>query len=306
MTTKKKVVQSQEAEPTEEEVNEAQARIEALEKKSHQLESLLAAAAQGDHKLVLSKLGVKVAPTAPQPAPQPQSAPQPQPAPQALAATPQGVQSQLDDSQWSQVNQAFAAQNKQIQDLTGALQSAVQEVGILKAEQQSFQLKNAMSVEIKRLIEGGDLPFVEHMDQNKVLSEVMNGLSSFKKTFGYETTIGQVLSEMNAQMKGVFDKYADKMEEQYGSEDDEASNEGEEKEGQVAAEESDEQEKEVPDEERDYEFQEGTPQERGKPGEGTVKLLDPGDEEAKDKLVDDLLEKHLQAKQQGQAQQVEH
>ena len=302
MATKvsKKVDQQQDDDVTPEELERAQMEIAELTKAAQQLRDLKQAAASGDHKLVFSKLGVRVAPSAPQAQPpaQPQPAQnqqgqQPGQAPQ-LGATPQGAGEQLDQSQWQQINAAFSQQNKVLQDTVQALNATKQELSIIKAEQQQTQLKNAMSLEIDQLIKDGDLPFLDHVDKSELLESVVSRLKSFQDTYGYQTTVGQVLSEINKKYENVFDKFVDK---HHDVEDDEGENEDGEVQ-QASDEGEDESQKadsKIPEDEQDYEFtDEGTQADGDK--KPVVKLVDPGDEDAKNDLIDGLLDKHMTAK----------
>ena len=287
-----KKVQAQDVEPTDEEVAAAEEEIEELQRQAQQLRDLRQAAATGDHKLVFNKLGVKVSPQVPQQQPQqqPQQPQQTQQQP-ALEATPQGMQgNQLEDGQWQQINSAFSQQAKQINQLTQLLQKSTQEIGILRAEQQQTQLKNAMGLEIERLMADGEMPFLEGVDKAEVLDGVIRKLEAFKNTYGYETTIAQVLSEMDKSYEKVFVKFSDKYADE--GDDDEQEQEGQEAAGEGAEEEPKEGEVAPQGDEQDYEFTEDDTQDGG---EGKVKILDPQDEDAKDRLVDGLLEKHMKA-----------
>lgn len=295
-----KKVRVDDQEPTDEEVQEAQNQIAELQRMAQQLHDLKQAAATGDHKLVFSKLGVKVSPSAPQvQQPQQQVPQQVQQQQQVLRATPNSMQEgQIDDGQWSQINSAFAQQANQIKQLTQVLEKSSQEIQILRAEQQQSQLKNAMSLEIDRLMEGGELPFLEAVDKAEVLDGVIRKLDGFKNTYGYETTIGQVLSEMNNSYERIFDKFTDTH-----AGDDDGYEEGDDRqaqgEDQAGDDEGDQQAATAPKgDEQDFDFVDDDTQ--GGDGEKTAKILDPQDEEAKDKLVDGLLEKHMQAKMASQ------
>lgn len=251
MKGQKKVQDEDQLTPEEQaEANALFSRIKDLEKKSQQFDDLKTAAGRGDHKEVFSRLGVRVQPTAAPAAKAPQrdtgwTPQQQQQQQQQFQQDPQlppnvqqqsqqgGVGGPLDDETLQKVNSAFTTQQQMIGELRSQLQQFQQEVSMMRAESQNAQLRQELGRSVRSIIQQqGSESFLAHLDPDEVTDKVVRRLESFKKNYGMDTTVDEVLKQMNNEYKGVFDKFVEANDNgEYDDEEYEGDEEGQEAEG---------------------------------------------------------------------------
>ena len=207
---------------SEEELDELQDYIHSLEKKAQQFEDLSSAASRGDHKLVFNKLGVSIKPLADK-AQQPDAGRVPQPIQeqeqQEMFQKPQPQQQgdgsletpQFTTDQWQKINAVMGRQNQVINALSQKLQQSELQIGIIKAEAEGQRLQNDLSRQVSSILNSEDGGFLKHRDPQAVTREVMARLESFRNTYGQDTTVDQVIKEMNNEYQDVFDKHVDEI-----------------------------------------------------------------------------------------------
>ena len=271
----------------EQEVSDLEAEILGLRKKAQQFDDLKSASERGDHKAVFNKLGVRIMERSQE---QPETkAPQRQEEPQNAAAPVDdfSVDEPTDNGELKKLRGIVQQQNQFLRQMAAKSQNIEQEMALMKQQSESTRLRSELGRTVRGLIENQEGSFLKHKDSDEVTEDVIHRLEKFKSRYGYDTTVDQVLSEMNNEYQNIFDKHVDSF-----PDDDDADGgqeEGKEEE-QLAA------KGQEPEAEEEFELA-GESEETGEEERPKLKVIDPYDEDAMTKETDEAIDAVNEAEQ---------
>lgn len=294
MKTNKGVAQksAKEGDVSDEQVDRAMEQIEALQRKAQQFDDLQSAANRGDHKMVFNKLGVAIKPSSGdgghtkvphEPAQQPPQTQGQQQSQQFGQQNNQGLETpHFDTDQWQKINAAFQQRDKLLMEMKHKLDQSETQLNIMKAEAENTRLQGALHRRVSSILQSEEGGFLKHLDPEQVTEQVMRRLESFRQNHGVDTTVDEVIKNMNNEYRHVFDSYVDTIDDSEEYDDEEEGQEGQK--GDQEGEGKEEEEYHLAADATEDDTKEKT----------KLRVIDTSDEEAMVKETDAAIDQYLE------------